>query len=175
MTQEQTLNEYTLTADALKRLSDPEGVLYRAAHMLEFISVHSVGLGEVLQDYAAQGHSQLCDLIRAASNVTQGAGHEEDKETLVQVHFILKNVKAVLEMTPAAMTRNKALILGEKEKISRADIAEMCHAFTHSADIVRLLSNEDSGSYLAGLVQISDIQPGLGAPEQHYQAGRVSH
>lgn len=144
MTQEQKLSEAALTRETLKRLSEPKSMLHRAAEVLDRVAHNSVGLGEVLQDYAHQAGGQLRGVLRAGANLAAEKLQPEDTEALENIHFILKAVKSVLEMTPAAMQRNKADALGDKHPFTRADIAAITHDFLHSSDIARLLA-EDAG------------------------------
>jgi hypothetical protein len=150
---DQPLSEASMARECLKHLGDEKSVLHRAAHALEVVAHSSVGLGEVLQDYANQSWSQLCEVIRAAQNGACGVATPDDIEILQNVHLIIKSAKTVLESTPAAMQRNKAESIG---KLSRADLVEITHAFVHSSDIAMLLASEDSGQALASLVAGSE-------------------
>jgi hypothetical protein len=155
----QPLNETALARETLRRIGDPQSVLNRAGHVLELVA-DSRGLGEVLQDYAVQGCAQIRDIVRAASHAgLGGAGHPEDKEALRNIHYTLKTVRSVLEMIPAAMQRNKLAVLGGKERLLRADIAGITHAFLHSPDIIRLLAAENSGDALALVTDAEAMAP----------------
>ena len=127
MIEVQPLTETALTREALKRLCNEKSVLHRAEHVLELVAHSSVGLGEVLQDYANQTSRQLHSFIRAGQNVASGYGLKGDAEALGDVHFLLKTVRSVLEKTPAAMQRNKAETLCEKENIGRTEIIRTTH------------------------------------------------
>lgn len=105
-----------------------ESVLCRAAEALEMIAHNGVGLGEVLQDYACQTGAQLRRIL---------AGETDD---LPQV---LRSARSVLEMTPSAMRRNKAETLGEKERLTAADIGGITQEFLQSPLIARLLAEQE--------------------------------
>jgi len=152
MNHEPALNEITLAQECLRHLGEDKSVLHRAAHVLQIVAHSSVGLGEVLQDYAHQAWGQLHDVIRAARNAASGQHTGEDIDILQNTHMAMKSVKTVLEMTPAAMLRNKADSIGDKEKLSRSQISEVTFAFMHSPDVERLLASEDSGRMLVGLL-----------------------
>jgi hypothetical protein len=154
MTEVQTLNEATLASEALKRLGDEKSVLRPVAGVLELVAHSSVGLGEVLQDYAQQSSAQLAGILRAAENASCGTLSQDDVTALMNINFVLKSVKSVLQLTPQAMQRNKADALGEKEKLTRADITAIAHAFLHSPEIARLLAAEDSGHMFEPLAQM---------------------
>ncbi len=167
MIEVQPLNESSLARECLRRISDEKSALHSVEHVLELITRSSVGLGEVLQDYARQACCQLRDVIRVARNVIHGdAGQSEDAQVLGNIHFTLKAVKSVLDMTPTAMLRNKAEAIGEKEKLSRADISQASDIFMRSPDVVRLLAAEDSGHMLATLVTGGDAGEAVMVPEQ---------
>lgn len=153
MIEVQPLSETALAREQLRRMSDAKSSLHRVAHVLELIACSSVGLGEVLQDYSRQARAQLHNFLAAAVRVSLGAPPlADDREALQGVHYMLKAAKAVLQMTPAAMQRNMAETLGEKEKLSRAAITEILDDYLNSPDIACLLEKEDSGQMLAGLV-----------------------
>jgi len=152
MTHDAKLNEVTLAKECLQHLGEDKSVLHRAAHVLELVAHSSVGLGEVLQDFAHQAWGQLHEVIRAAKNGANGMLTGEDIEILYNVHMIVKSAKTILERTPAAMQQNKAETLGEKEKLTRADIVQVADAFANSPDIARLLASEDSGHLLVSLL-----------------------
>src|SRR5471030_2172937 len=101
MTHEPALNEVTLAKECLRHLGEEKSVLRRAAYVLELVAHSSVGLGEVLQDYAHQAWGQLHEVIRAARSAANGTHTAEDIEVLHHAHMIMKSVKAVLERTPA--------------------------------------------------------------------------
>ena len=150
MTASTTLNETAFAQDCLRHLGEDKNVLHRAAHVLEMVAHSSVGLGEVLQDFAHQAWAQLHEVIRASRNAAAGIHTREDMEVLSNAHMIMKSVKVVLERTPAAMLHNKAESLGMtgKEKISREDVSRIANEFSHAPDIERLLLSEDSGRML---------------------------
>jgi len=150
MIEMQPLNEAALAREQLRRMSDEKNSLHRVAHVLELVARSSVGLGEVLQDYARQTSTQLQEFLQAADRVAKGLpSRPDDQQALQNAHLILKAAKAVLQMMPAAMLRNKAQTIGEKEKLSHADITEVLDDFLHSPDIACLLAREDSGQALA--------------------------
>lgn len=150
----QPLSEASLARECLRRLSDKKSVLHRAMPVLDLIARGSVGLGEVLQDYARQSGAQLQELIRVAGDVARGtdAGSPDDRQVLENIHYTLKAVKAVLDMTPQAMKRNKSPALGEKEKLTGAELHELAADYIRSPDVARLLASEDSGHALAALI-----------------------
>jgi hypothetical protein len=153
MIEMQPLNETALAREQLSRMSDGKSVIHKVAHVLDLIARSSVGLGEVLQDYARQACSQLHDFLGAADRIAHSAPSQpDDREALQNVHFTLKAIQAVLQRMPAAMLRNKAESIGDKERLSRADIAELTDAFLRSPDVARLLATENSGHALASLV-----------------------
>jgi len=159
------LNEVALARECLQRLGEKNSVLHRTAHVLELVAHSSVGLGEVLQDFAHQAWGQLRNVIRAAQNNAHAENTPDDMEVLHNIHLILKTAKNVLDQTPVAMLRNKAETIGEKEKLSRADIAQVAHAFMDSPDIARLLASENSGLALVALLTQADIAGTVILPE----------
>jgi hypothetical protein len=146
----QPLNDVLSAREALKHISHSSGLFRRTAEVLNLVAHSSTGLGEVLQDYAHQACSQLEGVIRAAENRMQNHPQPDDTEALQNIYFTLKAVKSVLEMTPAAMERNKAETLGEKGKLTRSDIAALAETFLQSPDVIQFLASEDSGLALAG-------------------------
>src|SRR5262249_30211373 len=119
-----SLSEAALARECLQHLGEEKSVLHRAAHVLELVAHSSVGLGQVLQDYAHEGGGQLREVIRAAQSSSREMHSPDDIEVLQNVQAVLKSTKTILDMTPAAMQRNKADALGE-EKASRADIMQI--------------------------------------------------
>jgi hypothetical protein len=153
MADTQPLNETVLAQQCLRRLSDDSSILHGVAQVLELIAHSSIGLGEVLQDYAGQSAFQLREMIGAAQNVCGGNMLPGDWDTLRNMQMILKSAKTVLDMTPSAMSRNKADVIGEKEKVTRSEVLQITDEFANAPDIIRLLASEDSGDRLVALLQ----------------------
>jgi hypothetical protein len=176
MTSQTALTETALAQECLRHLGEDKNVLHRAAHVLEMVAHSSVGLGEVLQDFAHQAWSQLHEVIRASRNAANGLQSGEDIAVLANAHMILKSVKVVLERTPAAMLHNKAESLGitGKEKISREDVMRITHEFSHSPDIERLLASEDSGRMLVSLLPQGNGEV-LAGPGHLYPENEARH
>jgi hypothetical protein len=162
---DQMLSEVTLAKECLRYLGEDKSVLHRAAHVLQLVAHSSVGLGEVLQDYAHQAWGQLREVIQASRNAADGTQTLEDLDVLRNVHLVLKSTKTILDMTPAAMQRNKADALGE-EKFSRADIAQVAHDFMYSPQVAQVLAAEDFGIRLVALLTGSNAAPTIVLPEQ---------
>lgn len=126
--------------DYLKSICNPKGVLLETAGLLERISRQGVGIGEVLQDYARQSSGQLQSAIAAAKHILDGKAAPDEIENLRKLPQVVKTVGTVLEMTPAAMLRNKADCIGEKDKIMRSDIVQACKHFAQSPEVLHILS-----------------------------------
>ena len=173
MIEMQPLTETALARDVLKRLSDPSHILTRAARVLKVVAHSSVGLGGVLQDYAAQSCGQLQEVIEASSRVSHDMAMPSDKDTLRNIHFILKSARAILERVPAGMSRNKADCLGDKKKLSRADITEITHALLSSPDVAPLLADEKAGEAFVALV--AEDSEALMAPGQDRMRAAAGH
>ena len=146
--------------ECLQRLCGEESILHRVSHLLDIIESSGTGLGEVLQDYARQAKAQLRELLYVSRHVADGNDAQaNDVEKLENIHFTLKSVQSVLEMTPVAMQRNKADTLGEKVRVSSADIKQTADSFHKSPDIAQLLAQEDSGRIFAPLMQTAQEKP----------------
>ncbi len=154
-----SMDESALVQQWLQRVSVKDNMLDRAAWVLDQVAHNSVGLGEVLQDYARQASTQLHDLIHAAENVANGTCGRDDIESLRHAPMILKSAGMVLERTPVAMRRNKAnTIGGEREScLSDADIAQLAHAFSHAPEVTWLSASEEAGQAWAASITDTPI------------------
>jgi hypothetical protein len=132
------VDKAALVEECLGHLGTDKNVIPRATHVLELVAHSSVGLGEVLQDYAHQAWDELRHVISAAQHKANGTQSVDDTNMLENAQMILKTVRTVLEMTPIAMQRNKAETIGE-EKLSMQDIAQVANAFAHAPYIEPLL------------------------------------
>ena len=77
-----TIDETILIEECLEHLGKDKTIIPRTAYVLELVAHSSVGLGEVLQDYAHQAWDQLRHVVTAAQHKSKGMQSAEDKQTL---------------------------------------------------------------------------------------------
>ncbi len=136
-------NEIALHHECFEHLAEDNSVLQRALSVLELIANTRTGLGEVLQGYARQAGEQLRDIITAAKHIVTASPTDDDLEILHNAPQVVKTVSKVLEMTPGAMKRNNAEVLGKKERLTTENIEQISYIFTNSPDVKLLLTYEE--------------------------------
>lgn len=142
-------------------LAAPQSLFQRTLDVMQILASNGLGLGEVLRDYAEQTAAQMTELAEACQALQQGALDARGLQVLKHAHFILTSAATVLEMTPAAMARNKAEMVGGREKISREEIVRVARQFREAPEIHGLMESEASSIHL--------LQQALAAPATELQ------
>lgn len=125
-------------------LAECAGAFERALHVMNVLADSGLGLGEVLRDYAEQTSQQMSELMQACARLSQGHADAQTIATLRTAHFIVGSAATVLDMTPAAMLRNRADMVGTREKISREEITRICRAFREDAGLRSIMESEEA-------------------------------
>ena len=102
-----------------------------AAEVVDALVESGMGLGEVLRDYATQTAMQMraCENLWRQRNLYRG-----NPEAEIKLAAVISSVQMVLDSTPAAMLRNRATMLGDKNKISREEVMELAEVFRRNPD-----------------------------------------
>lgn len=129
---------------SLARLAEYDAAFDRARHVMEILASNGLGLGEVLRDYAEQTASQMQELMQAAEHLRADHVDAHNVAVLQSTYTVLSSAATVLDMTPAAMQRNRADVVGDKEKVSREEIVRIARAFRHAPEVQTLLASEEN-------------------------------
>jgi hypothetical protein len=135
-------NELELYRECFGHLAPENNIFSQVLHVLEVVSSNRTGLGEVMQDYAKQAHHQLRDILAAGRNLIHAKQSEADMATLHNAKNVIRTIDKFLELTPAAMQRNNAKAIGDKEKISKTDIERLYKSFANARETALLLTCE---------------------------------
>lgn len=116
-------------------LSEQNCIFYKILDVLEVIANSKNCIGEVVQDYAIQTCGQLKAIITAGTHVVNSSQSEEDIRVLHNANYVMKTINRFFELLPAAMRRNNADCIGNKEKFSVQDIEKIAYVFSHSSQV----------------------------------------
>jgi plasmid maintenance system antidote protein VapI len=117
-------------------------------NVMEILASNGQGLGEVLRDYAQQTHIQMNELFHSVNQLVKGAADTDDLEILKDAHFVLSSAATVLDMTPAAMLRNRAEIVGAREKIAHEEIVRITRSFRQAPEVIALMQSQEATEHL---------------------------
>jgi len=135
-------DELDMYKQCFDHLPEDNNVFLQVLRVLEIVANNRSGLGEVMQDYAAQAHSQLTDIMIAGRNVAAALPSDDDLTVLHNANHVMKTIGKFLELTPAAMERNNAETIGKKDKISRSDVEQIYKTFCDAVETKLLLTYE---------------------------------
>lgn len=137
-------NELESYKKCFSSLSQENCIFHRVLHVLGIVANSKAGIGEVMQDYAQQAHTQLTSVVTAGEHLLNSQPSEEDLEVLHNAEHIIKTVSRFLQLTPAAMKRNNAETIGSKtERFSPDTIEELSDTFTNSPETQFLLARQN--------------------------------